>query len=171
VLPARRRSGSRSTGDPPRRPARSLKAQAIACLARRDYSRAELRERLLSRCDPNSRDAAAAEVDALLDELVAVGYLSEPRYAHAVVMRKAGSYSRRAIAETLKAQGLPAEVVTEALAHAPDDDTEAMIALWRRRFGHPPGDERDKARQVRFLQSRGFALSAILRFLRDPPDA
>ena len=41
-----------------------------------------------------------------------------------------------------------------------------MRALWQRRFGEPPRDERDKAKQVRFLQSRGFALSVILRFLR-----
>ena len=111
-----------------------------------------------------------AEIETVLDELTAAGYLSEPRYAEAVVTRKAGSYSRRAIAEALKAQGVSAEVVTEALAHAPADDAEAMLALWRRRFGHAPRDERDKARQVRFLQSRGFALSAILRFLRDAPE-
>jgi regulatory protein len=46
------------------------------------------------------------------------------------------------------------------------DDAAALAALWQRRFGRPPADEREKARQVRFLQSRGFALSAILKLLR-----
>ena len=32
-----------------------------------------------------------------------------------------------------------------------------------------PNDEREKARQVRFLQGRGFSLSAIVKLLRDPP--
>ena len=40
-----------------------------------------------------------------------------------------------------------------------------MVALWRRRFGAPPANDREKARQVRFLQSRGFALSAIFKLL------
>ena len=49
------------------------------------------------------------------------------------------------------------------------DDDQAMIALWRRRFGTPPANDKEKARQVRFLQSRGFALSAIIKLLRNPP--
>jgi hypothetical protein len=38
--------------------------------------------------------------------------------------------------------------------------------LWQRRFGAAPANDREKARQVRFLQSRGFELSAILKLLR-----
>ena len=45
-----------------------------------------------------------------------------------------------------------------------------MRALWLRRFGRAPTDDREKARQVRFLQSRGFSLSAIFKLLREPPD-
>lgn len=163
------------TGGAGKRPARSLKARAIAHLARRDYARAELRQKLLgaggqgpSAGVPNSAPDAG-EVDALLDELAALGYLSDERYARAVVTRKAGSHSRRAIAGELKAKGVASETVAEAMNAAEGDDTSAMIALWQRRFGKVPANEREKARQVRFLQSRGFALSAIFRLLRDPP--
>ena len=153
--------------EPPSKPHRGLKARAIGYLARREYGRAELRARLLG-CAGGDRDKAA-EVDALIDELVALGLLSDERYAQSVVARKAGSYSRRAIAETLKAQGVPREAAATALAETTVEDDEAMVALWRRRFGRPPYDERDKARQVRFLQSRGFGLAAILALLRHPP--
>ncbi len=64
---------------------------------------------------------------------------------------------------------MPGEVVTEALAGADTDDAATLVALWRRRFGRAPADDREKARQVRFLQSRGFGLSAIFKLLRDPP--
>lgn len=145
----------------------SLKSRAIALLARREYGRAELRQRLLARTSADeARERNAAEVDAVLDELAAQGLLSDDRYARSVVLRKAGSHSARAITETLKAQGVADETVRQALAHREVDDDAVMRALWQRRFGQPPRDERDKARQVRFLQSRGFALSAILRFLR-----
>ena len=40
--------------------------------------------------------------------------------------------------------------------------------IWRSRFEAPPASERERGRQVRFLQGRGFSLEAILRFLRDP---
>jgi len=145
------------------RPPRSLKATAVGMLARREYSRAELAARLAA------KGGAPDEIERLLDELAALGYLSDVRFAHAVVTQKSGRFSRRAIAESLKAAGVPPAAVDGALAeHAPVDD-EALVALWRRRFGRPPADDREKARQVRFLQSRGFSLTAILRLLREPP--
>jgi regulatory protein len=145
------------------RPPRSLKARAVAALARREYSRAELRAKLIA------GGAAPQETDVALDEVAALGYLSDARYAQAEVSRKAGTRSRRAIAESLKARGVATDVADAALATAAVDDRDVMVTLWRRRFGAAPITERDKARQVRFLQSRGFALSAILRLLRDPP--
>ncbi len=145
------------------RPPKSIRARAIAALARREYSRAELRAKLVA------AGAVPQETDAALDEIAALGYLSDERYAQAEVSRKAGTQSRRAIAGSLKAKGVATDVADAALATADVDDREVMVALWRRRFGAVPANERDKARQVRFLQSRGFALSAILRLLRDPP--
>jgi regulatory protein len=148
----------RSSGPP-----KSLKARAIGYLARRDYARAELREKLLATGAP--RD----EVDAVLDEIAALGYLSDARFAKAVVRQKSGGYSKRAIAGTLKARGVTGDAATEALAGNEIDDQDALIALWRRRYGQAPANDREKARQIRFLQSRGFALSAIFKLLREPP--
>ena len=148
---------------PSSRPPQSLKARAIAALARREHSRAELRARLVA------TGAPAAEVDAALDEVVALGYLSDVRFAQAEVSRKTGAWSRRAIAASLREKGVAAEVAGAALATHDAEDNDVMVALWRRRFGAPPANERDKARQVRFLQSRGFALSAIFKLLRNPP--
>lgn len=148
----------RTTGRP-----KSLKARAVGYLARREYARAELRERLLA------TGAKLVEVDAVLDEIAALGYLSDARFAKAVVRQKSGGYSQRAIAGTLKAKGVTGDAATEALASNEIDDQDALIALWRRRYGKAPADDREKARQIRFLQSRGFALSAIFKLLHDPP--
>jgi regulatory protein len=143
--------------------ARTLAARAVGYLARRDYARAELRAKLLA------AGAAHDEVDTVLDELAARGYLSDERYAQALVREKHGAYSRRALAETLKGKGVAADVVAATLNDVAQDDTAALEALWRRRFGRPPADDRERARQVGFLQRRGFALSAILKLLRNPP--
>ena len=138
----------------------SLRAQAIRLLARREYARAELEQRL--RAKGGQRD----EVSAVLDELAALGYLSDTRYASAFATQKQSAYSRRRIAELLKSRGVARADIEAALAQAGLDDDAALRALWQRRFGKPPADEREKGRQVRFLQARGFALSAILRFLQ-----
>jgi regulatory protein len=146
----------------PARP-RTLKARAIGLLARRDYSRAELRAKLLGTTDAPARD----EVDALLDELAGLGYLSDARFAAAVVRQKAGTHSRRAIAEALKAKGVDREAAAAALAALDGrDEVAEATALWRGRFGAPPRDDREMARHVRFLQSRGYGVTVALKVLR-----
>ena len=150
------------------RPPKSLKARAIALLSRREYARAELRAKLAG--DRGSSSGDAADIDALLDELSALGYLSDARFAQGMVRQKSGGYSKRAIGASLKARGVDGAAAEDALANVEIDDLDAMVALWRRRFGAPPANDKEKARQVRFLQSRGFSLSAIFKLLRNPPD-
>lgn len=149
-----------------KRPPRTLQTRAVGYLARREYSRAELRAKLLA---AGAETPAPTEVDAVLDALAARGFLSDARFASAIVRQKHGAVSRRALAETLKAKGVAAEAASAAIDAAGIDDAAALVSLWRRKFGRPPADEREKARQVRFLQRRGFDLAAILKLLRQPP--
>ena len=139
----------------------SLRSKAIGLLARREYARSELEQRLLA------KGASRQELHLLLDELIAEGYLSDARYARAVAAQKHGGYSRRRITEELKSRGIARADIDAALAATEIDDAIALRALWQRRFGRVPADEREKARQVRFLQGRGFALSAVLKLMRE----
>jgi regulatory protein len=139
----------------------SLKAVAIRLLARREYARAELHQRLVTRGN------AAQDVERVLDELEQSGYLSDARFAHALVAQKTGRYSKRAIARQLNQQRVTRAIADEALGAMPvADELADASALWQRRFGTLPKDEREKARQVRFLQSRGYSLTIALKVLR-----
>jgi regulatory protein len=143
------------------RPKPTANALAIRWLARRDLSRAELAQRL------RRRGVEQAEVERVLDDLAALGYLSDTRYATAVVAQRKGRYGKRAIVHALRERGIAAQDATAALAQlAGSDEADDALALWQRRFGVPPRDERDKARQVRFLQARGYPLSIALAVLR-----
>ncbi len=139
----------------------SLKAVAIRLLARREYARAELAERLVA------RGAARDDVNGVLDDLERAGYLSDARFAQAVVAQKAGRYGKRAIAHELREKRVAPDVAQEALATlAHVDELAEAMALWRRRFGCAPKDEREKARHVRFLMSRGYSMTIALKVLR-----
>jgi len=119
--------------------------------------------------DRSACDADFAEIDAVLAQLAALGYLSDARFAQQFTRQKTGACSKRAIGASLKARGVEGSAAADALAGVEIDDHDAMVALWRRRFGTPPANDKEKARQVRFLQSRGFSLSAIIKLLRNPP--
>lgn len=145
---------------PPDRAA--LRNTALRLLARREYARAELAQRL------RARGASADDVDATLDALAADGYLSDERFAELLVQSRAGRFASRAIAHELKERGVATDAAQAALAQlATSDEFADARALWERRFGAPPADERDKARQVRFLLARGYSMSVALRVLRD----
>ena len=102
-----------------------------------------------------------------LDDLASLGYLSDARYASAVVAQRKGRYGKRAIAHALSERGIAPEDCANALAQlAGSDELAEARAVWQRRFGELPRDEREKARHVRFLQARGYPLSVALRVLR-----
>lgn len=149
-------SGGRRPKDPP-----TLRQRALRALARRDYSRAELARKL------RGSEEGAEAVEALLDQFEASGWLSDERYAEGAARQKQGRYSQRHIVEGLKASGVAAGTAQEAVAALEQDDLGTARALWRQRFGKPPADQKEKARQVRFLQARGFALGVIFRVLRE----
>src|SRR6184192_553596 len=102
----------------------TLKAAAIRLLARREYARAELAERLIA------RGAVRAEVEQVLDELERNGYLSDARFAQAVVAQKAGRYGKRAIAHELRQKHVEPAAARDALAAiAQTDELAEATAL------------------------------------------
>jgi regulatory protein len=137
------------------------RAAALRLLARRDYSRSELAQRL------RRRGVAPDEIERTLDDFERLGYLSDARYAQALVGQRAGRMGARAIARDLHGKGISADAAKDALsAIAPRDEVADATALWMRRFGSPPADQREKARHVRFLVSRGFSTSIAFKVLR-----
>ena len=144
-----------------RREPATARSVALRLLARRDYSRLELEQRL------RARGIEAGEIEPLLDDFERLGYLSDARYALALVSQRAGRLGVRAIARDLHDKGIGADAAKDALATLePRDELRDAIALWTRRFGTAPVDEREKARQVRFLIARGYSVSVALKAIR-----
>ena len=141
--------------------AASIRSTAIRLLARREYARAELSMRLRERgADPD-------EIARTLDDLERLGYLSDQRFARMLVTQRAGRYGKRAIAQALAQRGVAADAAREALDDLPAGDELAQAtALWQRRFAQVPADDRERAKQVRFLTARGFDLSIALKVVR-----
>ncbi len=130
-------------------------------LARREHSRAELRRKLAA--------APPGEgVEPLLDDLSRLGLLSDERAAESFVRSRAGRFGRARLARELRERGVPDDLAAQALAAASGDELATARAVWLKKFGSPPANAREQARQVRFLQARGFTLEIILRVLREP---
>ena len=138
----------------------TLHERAVRLLARREHSRLELKRKLAAYADD------PAELDALLDELVRSRLLSDDRYAEA----RAHSLSRRfgslRVAHDLKQQGVGEAVLERVVAEARRSDLERAREVWRKRFGEVPRSVQERAKQMRFLQARGFGSDVIRSVLR-----
>ncbi len=133
----------------------SLKARALRLLALREHSRVELERKLVEHA------ADAAELRALLDQLEAQGWLDAQRFAASLVRRRARFGSAR-IAQELRSHGLDDALVAQALREREGDDEAARaLAALRRRHPQPAADAKQRARQQRFLQARGYTAEAV----------
>ena len=151
-----------------KKPEISLRARALQYLARREYSRAELRGKLLPYAQTNEDPSQPENLDALLDDLTARGWLSDARAATQLLRAKRSRFGTQRIAHDLRRKGISEELVSAALPALKESELEAARSVWQRKFGALPQDVGEKARQARFLQSRGFALEVIFKVLRSP---
>jgi len=136
-----------------------LRVQALKFLARREHSRAELRAKLAPHAESEE------QLDHLLDALQAERLLSDQRYATQRVAARGGRFGNSRLKQELRTQGVGDEDIAAAV-EAGGDETERCRAVWRKKFGNSPASAEERAKQMRFLQYRGFSGEAIRRVLR-----
>ncbi|MDR0776597.1 MAG: recombination regulator RecX [Azonexus sp.] len=134
------------------------RVRALQLLTRRDYCRAELRARLAAEAE------SAEQLDAVLDTLEEQRLLSDPRYAAGRVAARAGRYGNARLRQELRQKGVGDEDIATVLPQG-GDEGERCRAVWVRKFGVLPDSAEERARQMRFLQYRGFSGEAIRRVM------
>lgn len=131
--------------------------KAMNCLARREYGKSELIAKLLdSGFEPETARAA-------VHRLAADGLQDDSRFAASLVQSRInrGKGPVR-IRQDLAQRGIEAALADEALADCGEDWTELARRVRQRKFGAGlPPDFPEKARQMRFLQYRGFTADQI----------
>ncbi|MDH2917999.1 MAG: regulatory protein RecX [Sideroxydans sp.] len=186
-----------------KRVAISLRGRALQCLARREYSRAELRAKLLPHVEvendfeqvqPNAHgknstrharfphlnplpqageeaneslsEIQVQDLDALLDDLTARGWLSDARAATQFVHAKRPRFGTQRITQELCQRGISSELIEATLPVLQETELDTAREVWQRKYRSAPVDAKEKAKQMRFLQSRGFSFEIIAKVFR-----
>ena len=141
-----------------------LRSYAFAVLTRREYSKAELIEKLtLYAMD---RD----EVLKLVDELATQNYQSDQRVAEMMLssQKRKGKGPNR-IKLALKSKKIDSSLIQEELKET--DWNEQAYQLKVKKFGLTVEKEAKlKAKQIRFLMYRGFEMDAIIKAITRKED-
>ena len=125
---------------------------ALAALSRREHSRLELTQKL------KKAGFSHEDIEPLLEDLIKRNWLSEERFIEAFVrMRFNQNYGPLRIRYDLQQRGISGEMIANALLEYQDEWKESARSLKIRRFGeNVSSDQKTKAKQMRFLSSRGF---------------
>lgn len=145
-----------------RKPVLSLKGRALAYLSRREYSRAELRRKLAPYVDAEEPEA----LDRLLDTLEAERWLSNERFAESVVHRRASRLGTTRIVGELRQHQVDPETVAALAEQLRDTELTRARAVWQKKFGEVATTPEARAKQMRFLASRGFSRTVISKIVR-----
>ena len=135
----------------------SLKGRALRLLSQREHSRKELEQKL------KPHEETPGELAEALDFLAAKDFINEKRVVESVVNRRSTKLGAARVRQELMAKGLPAHDIAEAVQAMRGTELERALVVWRKKFGAPPLDASERAKQVRFLVSRGFAAEVVRR--------
>lgn len=133
----------------------SLKGRALRLLSLREHSRAELVRKL----QPFEEEPGS--LAQALDELQAKGFISEQRVIESVVHRRSAKLGTQRIRQELQSKGLAPEAVLQAVEQLRATELDRAREVWRKKFGSPPVDAAERAKQMRFLAGRGFGGEVI----------
>jgi regulatory protein len=134
---------------------------AVRLLSMREYGRRELQAKLLS------KGFATADVEELLDSLEQQGLLSDARFVDAFVRSRGNrGYGPRRIEAELRERGISDELSDERIAAGPSEEETDWVAraaeVRCRKFGEElPKDFQERAKQMRYLEYRGFTHDQI----------
>ena len=135
----------------------SLTGRALRLLSTREHSRTELERKLA----PYEEEPGA--LAKVLDTLQAKDFINEGRVLESVIHRRSAKLGAQRIKQELQAKGLEPEAVARALDTLRASEVERAREVWRKKFGQPPADASERAKQMRFLAGRGFGGDAIRR--------
>lgn len=143
-------------------PPRSTPYQyAIYLLSKRDYSLAEMRQKM------QLKGYGTEEIDNTLQRLQEAHYVDDERFLENFIRASVNKgYGSLRIQQDLRQKGITAaEQINLLFAEI---DWQTLAAQCRhRRFGmEKPKTPQEKAKQIRFLQTRGFTLSQSLAALK-----
>ena len=138
-----------------------VRKAAYTLLARREYGRQEMVNKLLV------KGFEPSLIENVVEQLVAERLLSDERFVEAFVRSRSNrGYGPRRIEAELRERGISDELSDERLAAGPSEEETDWVAraaeVRRRKFGEElPKDFQERARQMRYLEYRGFTHDQI----------
>jgi regulatory protein len=134
-----------------------IRQVALRWLARRDYSQHEIAQKLALKGYP--QDA----IHHIINDLVTKGLIKDQRFAeHYRHWRQSKGFGPLRISAELQIRGVSTETIAEVIQITDNIWFTEARKVWQKHFKNkPPSDFHHRAKQMRFLQHKGFTREQI----------
>ena len=141
----------------------SAKSTAVRLLSRREHSAFEIRDKL------HKRDFDEAEIEQAIIELQQGDWLSDERFTEAYIrMRQLKGFGPIRISIELNERGVNESIVDHYLQSSDESWQQTLEQQYQKKYRNRSiEDYNDKAKRIRFLQYRGFALDLIYQVVKN----
>lgn len=151
-----------------KKPQVSLRQRALDYLAKREYSVAELAQKLNKVARQYELDAD--EIPAILADFKKRNWVSDTRFTEQILHARKSKFGSARIAHELREKGVSDELISEAVQDVKENELANAKAVWRKKYDMPPASREEWAKQARFLQSRGFGFEIIKKVINEQED-
>ena len=136
---------------------KEIKNTAIKLLAQREHSRYELQSKLSFRGYEND------DIEQVLHQLRQAGLQSDTRFVEAYIrMKTQRGFGPVRIRQELHDRGIDDDLIDQYLLPNVEQWAQLVAEVRKKRFGKTlPKDFAERAKQMRFLQYRGFTAEQI----------
>lgn len=137
-----------------------VEESALRMLARREHSCFELKQKLLQ------KKHTAIAIEPVLQKLLDQNLISDERFTESYIRsRTAKGYGPLKIRAELHERGINRELITKFLNQKNNQDSIELIRV--KKFGPAlPNNNTDKAKQIRYLQYKGFSWEEIQKIFK-----
>lgn len=145
---------------------KNIRRVALDLLARREHSPYELSQKIMR------HGFQAEDIQIVLTQLTEQNLLSIERFIESyVAARKRKGFGPLHIQAELAQRGIEPEDIEKYLSPNATGWLDEIKIVWQKRFKNQiPKDFKERAKQMRFLQSRGFTSEQIQFALRSDHD-
>ena len=141
---------------------KSLRQRALEYLGKREYSYAELGQKLKAYLE---EDQVFEVITTILDDFKTRGWLSDARFTEQIVHARSHKFGASKITNELREKGVSSDLIESAIEKVKENELDNAFEIWRKKFKKSPDSRDGWARQARFLQSRGFGFDVIKKVL------
>ena len=136
---------------------KTIRRVVLHWLTRRDYSQHEITQKLKVKAYPTEA------IHTVVADLAQAGLINESRFTeNYIYWRRGKGYGPLRISMELRSRGIPSEMIAEQLQITDNAWFAEAQKAWQKQFkGKLPADFKLRAKQMRFLQYRGFTREQI----------